>query len=147
MNITLLGVIISLVSLFMSLFALVSLYLNNKKVQENYLIFKDISKELIVKNKVDNDIKEISLRNLPETNNSKNKLSELNSTQIEIIKLANTSEITARDVMQKFNITREHASRLLSHLAIEGYLKRISESKPYKYTIGEKGREYLSGQI
>lgn len=119
-----------------------------KKIEENYNILNDVAKEYILVKKIDSDIKSFNNQNneiISNTNNIKiKKTNTLNVTQVEILKLANTAEITARDVMQKFNITREHASRLLSYLSSQGYLKRVNESKPYKYIIGEKGKEYLS---
>ncbi|MGC8592744.1 MAG: hypothetical protein ACP5LF_00415 [Nitrososphaeria archaeon] len=144
MNITTLIVIISLASISLSLSTLFYLFLKIKKIDENYKLFQDISKELIINKKIETDLNEMTAENVIKTKKSNVEKGDLNSTQIEIIKLAYKSEITTRDVIQQFNITREHASRLLSALANQGYLKRVNNSKPYKYIIDEKGKMYLS---
>ncbi|MFP3165780.1 MAG: hypothetical protein RXR36_00640 [Nitrososphaeria archaeon] len=114
-------------------------------MKEEYKIFNDITKEYIIKNKIQSDINSLNLTDRVETPIENPKAqNELNKTQIEILKIASSVPISARDVMQKFNITREHASRMLSYLNKEGYLKKINESKPYKYIIDDKGRQYLS---
>jgi predicted HTH transcriptional regulator len=114
-------------------------------VKEEYNVFSDITKEYIIKKKIQNDIDSLNFNNQVKTHIDRPKSqNELNKTQVEILKIATSMPITARDVMQKFNITREHASRMLSHLNQEGYLKKLNKSKPYKYIIDDKGRQYLS---
>jgi predicted HTH transcriptional regulator len=114
-------------------------------MKEEYNLFSDITKEYIIKKKIQNDIDSLNFNNQVKTHVDRPKTqNELNKTQVEILKIATSMPITARDVMQKFNITREHASRMLSHLNKEGYLKKLNESKPYKYIIDDKGRQYLS---
>ena len=145
MIITSISTLISLFSLIISILTLLLLYHFLNKMKEEYKIFNDITKEYIIKNKIQSDINSLNLTDRVETpiENPKTQ-NELNKTQIEILKIASSVPISARDVMQKFNITREHASRMLSHLNKEGYLKKINESKPYKYIIDDKGRQYLS---
>jgi predicted HTH transcriptional regulator len=114
-------------------------------MKEEYNVFNDITKEYIIKKKIQSDIDSLNSNDQIKTQADKPKAQTvLNKTQVEILKIANTAPVSARDVMQKFNITREHASRMLSYLNKEGYLKKLNESKPYKYILDDKGRQYLS---
>jgi len=145
MNITTISVLMSFFSLVISILTFLLIFRLINKVKEEYNVISDITKEYIIKKKIQNDIESFNFNNQIKTHVDRPKTqNELNKTQIEILKIATSMPITARDVMQKFNITREHASRMLSHLNKEGYLKKLNESKPYKYIIDDKGRQYLS---
>lgn len=135
----------SFFSLVISILTFLLIFRLINKVKEEYNVFSDITKEYIIKKKIQNDIDSLNFNNQVKTHVDRPKTqNELNKTQVEILKIATSMPITARDVMQKFNITREHASRMLSLLNKEGYLKKVNESKPYKYIIDDKGRQYLS---
>ncbi|MFP3213852.1 MAG: hypothetical protein RXR18_01365 [Nitrososphaeria archaeon] len=145
MNITTISVLMSFFSLVISILTFLLIFRFINKIKEEYNVFSDITKEYIIKKKIQNDIDSLNFNNQVKTHVDRPKTqNELNKTQVEILKIATSMPITARDVMQKFNITREHASRMLSHLNKEGYLKKLNESKPYKYIIDDKGRQYLS---
>lgn len=145
MNITTISTLISFFSLMISISAILLIYHYVSKIKEEYNVFNDITKEYIIKKKIQSDINSLNSNDQIKTQVNKPKAqTELNKTQVEILKIANTTPVSARDVMQKFNITREHASRMLSYLNKEGYLKKLNESKPYKYILDDKGRQYLS---
>ncbi len=145
MNITTISALISFFSLMISISAILLIYHYVNKMKEEYNVFNDITKEYIIKKKIQSDINSLNSNDQIKTQVNKPKAqTELNKTQVEILKIANTTPVSARDVMQKFNITREHASRMLSYLNKEGYLKKLNESKPYKYILDDKGRQYLS---
>ncbi|MFP3132688.1 MAG: hypothetical protein RXR19_01040 [Nitrososphaeria archaeon] len=144
-NITTISFLMSFFSLVISILTFLLIFRLINKVKEEYNVFSDITKEYIIKKKIQNDIDSFNFNNQVKTHVDRPKTqNELNKTQVEILKIATSMPITARDVMQKFNITREHASRMLSLLNKEGYLKKVNESKPYKYIIDDKGRQYLS---
>jgi len=52
--------------------------------------------------------------------------------------------MTSRDIQITLKRTREHTSRLMKKLYEDGYVKRNTESKPYTYSISEKGKEKIS---
>lgn len=144
-NITTISFLMSFFSLVISILTFLLIFRQINKMKEEYNLFSDITKEYLIKKKIQNDIDSLNFNNQVKTHVDRPKTqNELNKTQVEILKIATSMPITARDVMQKFNITREHASRMLSHLNKEGYLKKLNESKPYKYIIDDKGRQYLS---
>ncbi|MGC8599507.1 MAG: hypothetical protein ACP5LX_00380 [Nitrososphaeria archaeon] len=145
MNITTISALISFFSLMISISAILLIYHYVSKMKDEYNVFNDITKEYIIKKKIQSDIDSLNSNDQIKTQADKPKAQTvLNKTQVEILKIANTAPVSARDVMQKFNITREHASRMLSYLNKEGYLKKLNESKPYKYILDDKGRQYLS---
>jgi len=47
--------------------------------------------------------------------------------------------MTSRDIQITLKKSREHTSRLMKKLFEEGYVQRNTESKPYTYSITEKG--------
>ena len=51
--------------------------------------------------------------------------------------------MTSRDIQITLKRSREHTSRLMKKLFEEGYVQRNTESKPYTYSISEKGKEKI----
>ena len=47
--------------------------------------------------------------------------------------------MTSRDIQITLKKSREHTSRLMKKLFEEGFVQRNTESKPYTYSITEKG--------
>ena len=64
--------------------------------------------------------------------------SHLNSTDY-VLHLITDSPMTSRDIQIRLKKSREHTSRLMKRLYVDGYVKRNVESKPYTYSITEKG--------
>jgi len=52
--------------------------------------------------------------------------------------------MTSRDIQITLGRTREHTSRLLKKLYQDGFVKRNTSSKPYTYSITEKGKQKLN---
>ena len=48
--------------------------------------------------------------------------------------------MTSRDIQITLKRSREHTSRLMKKLFEDGYVQRNTESKPYTYSITEKGK-------
>jgi len=61
-----------------------------------------------------------------------------------VLRLITNKAMTSRDIQITIKRTREHTSRLMKKLYENGYVKRNTESKPYTYSISEKGKEKIS---
>ena len=60
-----------------------------------------------------------------------------------ILQLITSKSMTSRDIQITIGRTREHTSRLMKRLSEEGFVKRHSGSRPYTYSITERGKERL----
>ncbi len=60
-----------------------------------------------------------------------------------VLHLITTRPMTSRDIQITLKRSREHTSRLMKKLFEDGYVKRNTESKPYTYSISEKGKEKI----
>jgi len=56
-----------------------------------------------------------------------------------VLQLITNKAMTSRDIQITLKKSREHTSRLMKKLFEEGYVQRNTESKPYTYSITEKG--------
>ena len=63
-----------------------------------------------------------------------------------ILQLITSKSMTSRDIQITVGRTREHTSRLMKRLAEDGLVKRHPGSRPYIYSITERGRERLGNQ-
>jgi len=61
------------------------------------------------------------------------------------LKLITSKSMTSRDIQITLGRSREHTSRLMKKLFEDGYVKRNSNSKPYTYSITNKGKEKVGG--
>jgi len=64
-----------------------------------------------------------------------------------VLKLITSKSMTSRDIQIMLGRSREHTSRLMKKLFEDGYVKRNSNSKPYTYSITNKGKEKLGGMV
>ena len=60
-----------------------------------------------------------------------------------VLHLITKKAMTSRDIQITLKRSREHTSRLMKKLFEDGYVKRNTDSKPYTYSISEKGRERI----
>lgn len=60
-----------------------------------------------------------------------------------VLHLITTKPMTSRDIQITLKRSREHTSRLMKKLFEDGYVKRNTNSKPYTYSISEKGKEKI----
>jgi hypothetical protein len=60
-----------------------------------------------------------------------------------VLQLITTKAMTSRDIQITLKRSREHTSRLMKKLFEDGYVKRNIDSKPYSYSISEKGKEKI----
>jgi len=56
-----------------------------------------------------------------------------------VLHLITNKAMTSRDIQITLKKSREHNSRLMKKMFEEGYVQRNTESKPYTYSITEKG--------
>jgi len=61
-----------------------------------------------------------------------------------VLHLITNKAMTSRDIQITLKRSREHTSRLMKKLFEDGYVKRNIDSKPYTYSISEKGKEKIS---
>ncbi len=64
-----------------------------------------------------------------------------------VLKLITSKPMTSRDIQITLGRSREHTSRLMKKLFEDGYVKRNTNSKPYTYSITNKGKEKLVGVV
>jgi len=64
-----------------------------------------------------------------------------------VLKLITSKPMTSRDIQITLGRSREHTSRLMKKLFDDGYVKRNTNSKPYTYSITNKGKEKLVGIV
>ena len=60
-----------------------------------------------------------------------------------VLHLITSKPMTSRDIQITLKRSREHTSRLMKKLFEDGYVNRNTESKPYTYSISEKGKEKI----
>jgi predicted transcriptional regulator len=61
-----------------------------------------------------------------------------------VLHLITNKAMTSRDIQITLKRSREHTSRLMKKLFEDGFVKRNIDSKPYTYSISEKGKEKIS---
>ena len=57
-----------------------------------------------------------------------------------VLHLITNKSMTSRDIQITLKRSREHTSRLMKKLFEDGYVERNTETKPYTYSITEKGK-------
>ncbi len=57
-----------------------------------------------------------------------------------VLRLITNKSMTSRDIQITIGRTREHTSRLMKKLFEDGFVKRNTNTKPFTYSITEKGR-------
>ena len=60
-----------------------------------------------------------------------------------VLQLITDKDMTSRDIQITLKRSREHTSRLMKKLFESGLVQRNIESKPYTYSITEKGKEKI----
>ena len=63
-----------------------------------------------------------------------------------VLHLITNKAMTSRDIQVTLKRSREHTSRLMKRLFENGYVQRNTETKPYTYSITEKGKEKIEVQ-
>ena len=61
-----------------------------------------------------------------------------------VLQLITNKDMTSRDIQITTKRSREHTSRLMKKLFESGLVQRNTETKPYSYSITEKGKEKIN---
>ena len=61
-----------------------------------------------------------------------------------VLQLITNKTMTSRDIQITTKRSREHTSRLMKKLFESGLVQRNTETKPYSYSITEKGKEKIN---
>ena len=64
-----------------------------------------------------------------------------------VLQLITNKAMTSRDIQITTKRSREHTSRLMKKLFESGLVQRNTETKPYSYSITEKGKEKINDII
>ena len=62
-----------------------------------------------------------------------------------VLHLITDKAMTSRDIQITLKRSREHTSRLMKRLFEDGFVQRNTETKPYTYSITEKGKAKVKG--
>jgi predicted transcriptional regulator len=98
--------------------------LSNNKVEENNVVE-------VIQPKTRSE-KPVSTPNIPSIDHT-------NPTNY-VLQLITNKTMTSRDIQITLKRSREHTSRLMKKLFDDGYVQRNIETKPYTYSITEKGK-------
>ena len=60
-----------------------------------------------------------------------------------VLHLITNDIITSRDIQVTMGKSREHTSRLLKKMYEDGYLQRDEDTRPYSYSVTQKGLERI----
>jgi hypothetical protein len=96
----------------------------NNKIKENEV--EEVSKPKVMSEKP------VSTPNIP-------RIDHTNPTDY-VLHLITNKTMTSRDIQITLKRSREHTSRLMKKLFDDGYVQRNIETKPYTYSITEKGK-------
>ena len=114
-----------------------------QKTEDPNLELKQFLEKLAKNEKVKESIEEVKQpEKIPERIESVPKISNiehLNPTDF-VLQLITNKSMTSRDIQITLKRSREHTSRLMKKLFEDGYVQRNTESKPYTYSITEKGK-------
>ena len=95
--------------------------------------------EKLVKNEAGEEVKEVDQpEKLISTPNS-SRIDHTNPIDF-VLHLITNKVMTSRDIQITLKRSREHTSRLMKKLFESGYVQRNTETKPYTYSITEKGK-------
>ncbi|KAF6248138.1 MarR family transcriptional regulator [Nitrosopumilus sp. b3] len=99
-----------------------------EKLTENKSEEKPIEKVVVPEIKQEKPVSMPNITNIDHTNPTNH-----------VLQLITNKAMTSRDIQITLKRSREHTSRLMKKLFDDGYVERNTESKPYTYSITEKG--------
>jgi len=81
---------------------------------------------------------------MPQDNGDKK---SLGTTEFEALRIVfeGRGRISAKEIQQKIDRTREHTARMMSSLYRDGLVDRDVTARPFAYSITQKGRDLLNG--
>ena len=60
-----------------------------------------------------------------------------------VLGLITDKSMTSRDIQLTLGRSREHISRIMKKLYVDGFVERSMQTKPFSYSITEKGRQRI----
>lgn len=114
---------------------------NSTKSDDSQEELKKILQNLVIKENVSRE--EEKVKPVEPILESKSPIINQNNTSDYVLQLITKKPMTSRDIQITLNKSREHTSRLMKKLFDDGYVQRNTSSKPYTYSITNKGKERL----
>lgn len=116
-----------------------------QKNDEPSLELKQVLEQLVKKDKKE-DVREQKI--MPKSEEQQKVIESMpnidsNDVTEHVLHLITTKAMTSRDIQKALKKSREHTSRLMKKLFDEGYVNRNTDSKPYTYSISDKGRKKI----
>ena len=119
-----------------------------QKVEDPNLELKQFLEKLVNKEAQEMRVEEISKpEDVPEKPVSTPSISSIEHTNPTdyVLHLITDKAMTSRDIQITLKRSREHTSRLMKRLFEDGFVQRNTETKPYTYSITEKGKAKVKG--
>jgi len=95
--------------------------------------------EKLAKNEAQEEVEEVSQPEKPISTPNIPHIDHTNPIDF-VLHLITNKALTSRDIQITLKKSREHTSRLMKKLFESGYVQRNTETKPYTYSITEKGK-------
>ena len=116
-----------------------------QKTEEKDEDLKELLKKITNQHTEERSKPENEVEMKPQTKKIQEAMPENDSSDItdQVLRLITTKPMTSRDIQNALKKSREHTSRFLKKLFEDGYVDRDTKSKPYTYSITQKGREKL----
>jgi len=113
------------------------------KTDDSNLELKQLLGKLVNNKIKENEVEEVSkpkvMSEKPVSTPSVPSIEHTNPTDY-VLHLITNKTMTSRDIQITLKRSREHTSRLMKKLFDDGYVQRNIETKPYTYSITEKGK-------
>jgi hypothetical protein len=119
-----------------------------QKVEDPNLELKQFLEKLVKNEAQEMRVEEISKpEDIPEKPVSTPSISSIDHTNPTdyVLHLITDKAMTSRDIQITLKRSREHTSRLMKRLFEDGFVQRNTETKPYTYSITEKGKAKVKG--
>ncbi len=121
--------------------ALLRLDDDEKKMEELHSVQKDLLKKVEVLDRVEREMPPMPEANIEAVIPIKREraLAPLTETELTVLEtLAAGGDKTAPEINKNLQLSREHMSRLMKKLYVNGYLERNTQKIPYTYRIKEE---------
>lgn len=103
----------------------------------NDLDFKEYFEKLVKKNEPIQEPPPTTIKDIVKPN------LEFGDVTDHVLHLITNNSMTSRDIQTALKKSREHTSRLMKKLFDDGFVERNTNSKPYIYSITEKGKQKI----
>ncbi len=87
---------------------------------------------------------EVQIESRPPTQSRKSRHNDNHNTTDYVLGLITNKTMTSRDIQNASQRSREHTARLMNKLFKDGFVERNTKTKPYSYSITDKGLARLN---